>query len=293
MDARGREHDVVEVAGPRVGDRLVHGQPLVVEGEKALLVARERPVAHRRALPGDRGVDLDQDRERALAQPCPGRVRAQRAAAEREHRRPGRAQRLRDPFLLDDAELRLARCSKMSGIEMSVRASISASTSTNGRPRSSASAAPRVDLPAPMKPTARRAGLARCPSRSAPCTRGRRRRSRRARRRRTSRGRRGRARRRPPPRRRPRAPRPPRRRSARRAPRRARRWRDRPTRAAASASAAASSPRGRRSPRRSRSRPRSRRRGSSRGRSPGARSRRAPASRASRRARSRRRPRRP
>ncbi len=112
-DASGSEHDVVGVAGGRVCSLPVDGRPLVVEALELLRSVRKRPVRLACALPGESGLDLEQDRERAGLEQRAGALRKDCAAPQRDHR--GVAcleQRLHDLFL-HRAERGLARLEEL------------------------------------------------------------------------------------------------------------------------------------------------------------------------------------
>ena len=88
VDAAGGEDGAVEIGRACVRRLVVERPPLVVERPERRLVLRQRPVAARDSAPRLLDVDLDQDRERPLAQRLPDLVGA-RPRRRRARSRPG------------------------------------------------------------------------------------------------------------------------------------------------------------------------------------------------------------
>ncbi len=107
VDATGSEDGAVEIRCPRVRCIVVERLPLVVQRSECRFVLRERPLSGN-APPCLLGVDLDQDRQCAIPQCLPDLVGADCAAAERDHGRRRRAQRLERVFRLAQPERSLA-----------------------------------------------------------------------------------------------------------------------------------------------------------------------------------------
>jgi hypothetical protein len=108
VDPRRREDDPVGVVRDRVGDLAVERLALAVEPAEEVLVLRERPIGLARAFPGRVDVDVDEHRERPLAQRRPHLLRLHRAAAERDDRGRRLAEGLARERRLGDPELHLA-----------------------------------------------------------------------------------------------------------------------------------------------------------------------------------------
>ncbi len=94
--------------GAAVRDLLVHRPPLLVQSPKPRLVARERPVAPRDALPAnvDRGVEEQRERGRTKRLPRPRG--AERAAAELDYRELAASEHVVGRLLLERPKGRLA-----------------------------------------------------------------------------------------------------------------------------------------------------------------------------------------
>ena len=87
MNPAGREEHAVGIAGDRLRDLVVQGLPQGVEPPERALVSRQRPVAPAHAPPRVLDGDVEEHRERALAQRGPSLRVADGPSAEREHRR--------------------------------------------------------------------------------------------------------------------------------------------------------------------------------------------------------------
>ena len=171
-DPRGREHGAVGIADRRVGG-LVEGAPLPWSDRNASRSrARGRSLAATRSQPSSAETSR-WTRERVLGQRRTGALGAERPPPSSTTASGALHQRLERRLLLELAEGRLAaRLEDLGDRRACCAPRPRASTSTNGRPSRSASSAPSVDFPAPMKPT-----RARCrPSAFAAtrCARGRR-----------------------------------------------------------------------------------------------------------------------
>ncbi len=108
VDAARGEHGAVEVPGARVRGVVVERPPLLVERPERCLVLRERPVAAGDTAPRLLGVDLDEDRQRALPQRRADLVGPDRTAAQRDHGGRARGQGVAHVLRLAQAECRLA-----------------------------------------------------------------------------------------------------------------------------------------------------------------------------------------
>jgi len=108
LDAARGQDDVFDVPRDGVGRLGVERPPALEQRAEARLVARERPPLPPGSRPRDSWVDVDQHRQRALAQRAPDRGRLDGPATECEHCRPLVAQRRQRRLGLEHAELRLA-----------------------------------------------------------------------------------------------------------------------------------------------------------------------------------------
>ena len=108
LDPRRGEHDLVHVVCHGLRNLVVERRALLVQRVKALLVLGERTVAAADPRPGGRGVDLDVNRERVLAERAPDLLGLDRAAAERDHGGRPAGERLQRRLGLQLAEVRLA-----------------------------------------------------------------------------------------------------------------------------------------------------------------------------------------
>ena len=108
MHSAGGEHDVVRVPGHSLGRLPIGRQALLVEAAKGLLVPGQRSIRPARPPPRVTDIDLELHGRRALAEQAARLLGADRAAAERDHLRLSRRQRLERRFLLDLAERGLA-----------------------------------------------------------------------------------------------------------------------------------------------------------------------------------------
>ena len=107
-DLEAFEQRVVGVLGDAVAGLEVEVGALLVERPERLLVLRQRTLAAAHARPGEVDADLDPDGERAPREPLARLLDGHGAAAERNHRRLVRRQRLGHHGRLELAELRLA-----------------------------------------------------------------------------------------------------------------------------------------------------------------------------------------
>jgi hypothetical protein len=107
-DPGGGEHDVFGVLGGHVRDFAVERLALVVERAELPLVARERPAAPANPPPRRVRVDVEEDRQRMLAERAADPGRLDRAAPEGQHSRALVLQRRECRLRLEDAELDLA-----------------------------------------------------------------------------------------------------------------------------------------------------------------------------------------
>ena len=108
VDRRCREDDLIDVVRDLVRRLGIHGRALREERAELELVLRERAALVANPVPGLTGVDLDMDRERALAKRAAHLRGTERAAAEREHRGRRRVQPLDGHLGLLRSEERLA-----------------------------------------------------------------------------------------------------------------------------------------------------------------------------------------
>ena len=152
VDAAGREHDIVDVARARVGDLLVQRRR---SSKSARKPPRPAPADGRRRRPARHAVSTSTSTRTVIARSRRALADlsgAERAAAERDHRRlAARAPRARPR--LDLAERRLARARRSRGsCRRRAPRSRGRGRRTAGR-AARATSAPSVVLPAPMKPT--------------------------------------------------------------------------------------------------------------------------------------------
>ena len=108
LDAARDEHGAVEVTDARVGGVVVERPSLLVERPEGRFVLRERPVAASHAPPRLLGLDLYEHRQRPLAQRFADLVGPDRTAAQRDHGRLARGERVARVLRLSQPEGRLA-----------------------------------------------------------------------------------------------------------------------------------------------------------------------------------------
>ena len=108
VDARRGEDDVIQRAGDGVGGIAVERPPLLVERPERPFLLRQGPPLAADALPGDVRLDLDVHGQGVVAEGFADLRARHRAAAERDHRRRPRPERLQRGLLLAHAELDLA-----------------------------------------------------------------------------------------------------------------------------------------------------------------------------------------
>ena len=89
VDAGGCEHDAVGVVARASADLVVERAAQLEAAAELALVLRERAIAVTRALPRRLDVDVEDDDE-LVAQQLPNLGRLDRAAADRDDRRPRR-----------------------------------------------------------------------------------------------------------------------------------------------------------------------------------------------------------
>jgi len=106
-DPGGGQHDRLRLRGGHVRALLVERPAPLVEPPEALLVPRQWPPAAADTSPGRRRIDVDPHRQRLLAQRPPDARRLDRAAPERQNRRPLVLERLDRRVSLEHAELGL------------------------------------------------------------------------------------------------------------------------------------------------------------------------------------------